>query len=196
MEDRRIQKSKNAIRQSFLGLLQEKSLNQITVSEICRIANIGRGTFYLHYTDIYDLYDQIENHLYEGLYQLFESCYPTTDVENSRRLTEGLTTYVALHKDIFLLLVRSDNGHSLQKLRTAFHEKALLENRRLHPAGNIEYDAVEAVFAVSGIVGVLEEWLNGGMQIPKDTIAEMLNHILGKINAECETEPMMGSKLS
>lgn len=171
MEDRRVQRSKEAIRECFLALLREKRLSKITVSEICRMANIGRGTFYLHYADVYDLYDSIEDELYQGLYQLFESCYPTTEAENSLRLAEGLTSYVEANKDIFLLLVGSENCRSLQKLLRVFHEKVVTETRRVDPDSNVDYEQIEAVFTVSGIVGVLEEWLKGGMIMPRGRVA-------------------------
>ena len=182
MEDRRIQKSKDAIQNSFFELLKEKSLNKITVAEICRMANVGRGTFYLHYMDVYDLYDKIEGELYAGLYQLFEDAFPSTDRENSRKLSEGLTSYIEQRKELFLLLIRADNSHSLQKLKAIFNEKVLLENRRLNPAGNLQYDTVEAIFVVSGMVGVLEQWLADGMKIPRAEIAAMLDRILCKVN--------------
>ena len=182
MTDRRIQKSEDAIQNSFFELLKEKSLNKITVAEICRRANIGRGTFYLHYIDVYDLYDKIENNLYSGLLQLFEDAFPTTDKENSRRLSEGLTMYIEQNRELFLLLIRADNNHSLQKLKSIFNEKVLSENRRLHPVGNLEYDAVESIFVVSGMIGVLEQWLASGMKIPRSEIASMLDRILCKIN--------------
>ena len=182
MEDRRIKKSKDAIQNSFFGLLKEKSLNKITVAEICRTANVGRGTFYLHYMDVYDLYDKIESKLYAGLYQLFEDAFPSTDIENSRRLSEGLTSYIEQHKELFLLLIRADNSYSLKKLKVIFNEKVLLENRSLNPAGNLEYDTVEAIFVVSGMVGVLEQWLADGMKIPRAEIATMLDRILCKVN--------------
>ena len=182
MIDRRVQKSEDAIQNSFLELLREKNLNKITVAEICRRANIGRGTFYLHYIDVYDLYDKIESKLYAGLLQLFEDAFPTTDKENSRKLSEGLTMYIEQNKELFLLLIRADNNHSLQKLKSIFNENVLLENRRLHTDGNLEYDAVESIFVVSGMVGVLEQWLTDGMKIPRPEIATMLNQILCKIN--------------
>ena len=183
MEDRRVQRSKEAIRECFLALLREKRLSKITVSEICRMANIGRGTFYLHYADVYDLYDSIEDELYQGLYQLFESCYPTTEADNSLRLAEGLTSYVEANKDIFLLLVGSENCRSLQKLLRVFHEKVVTETRRVDPDSNVDYEQIEAVFTVSGIVGVLEEWLKGGMIMPRGRVAAMLNRVMCKLNA-------------
>ncbi len=182
MEDRRILKTKEAIQRSFFMLLQEKPLNKIAVAEICRIANIGRGTFYLHYLDVYDLYDKVEGDLYAGLYELFEGAFPTTDHENSRKLAEGLTSYIEQRKEIFLLLIRNGDSHSLQKLKRTFNEKVLAENRRIHPDENLQYDAVEAIFVVSGMVGVMEEWLVDGMTLPRTEIAAMLDRILCKIN--------------
>ena len=110
------------------------------------------------------------------------SAFPTTDKENSRKLSEGLTIYIEQNKELFLLLIRADNNHSLQKLKSIFNENVLLENRRLHTDGNLEYDAVESIFVVSGMVGVLEQWLADGMKIPRPEIATMLNQILCKIN--------------
>lgn len=183
MEDRRVQKSRDAIQSSFLALLGEKRLNKITVSEICRMANVGRGTFYLHYLDVYDLYDKIEGELYAGLYRLFEDAFPSTDRENSRKLSEALTGYVEQHKERFLLLTRVDNRHSLQRLQAVFNEKVQMENQRLNPLGNQQYETMEAIFVVSGMVGVLEQWLTDGMKIPRSEIAKNLDKILCKINA-------------
>lgn len=57
-EDLRIRKTRAAIHEAFLLLLQKKKLEKISVKELCETAMIGKGTFYLHYTDIYDLYRQ------------------------------------------------------------------------------------------------------------------------------------------
>ena len=46
------------IRAALTKLLPEKGLAGITVSDICRAADINRGTFYSHYTDKFDLMDQ------------------------------------------------------------------------------------------------------------------------------------------
>lgn len=67
MKDRRTIKTKRAIRESFLELLKEKEVQQITVSELSRKADLGRGTFYLHYQDVFDLYEQLEKELFDQL---------------------------------------------------------------------------------------------------------------------------------
>lgn len=57
-QDMRIVKTKNALHHALLDLLDEKLLEDISVTEICRTANINRGTFYLHYAQIEDLFEE------------------------------------------------------------------------------------------------------------------------------------------
>jgi len=54
-------KTDQLIRTAFLDLMAGKKYTKITASKICEKANINRGTFYHHYTDIYDLMEKIEN---------------------------------------------------------------------------------------------------------------------------------------
>ena len=63
--DRRIRYTKKIIKETFLNLLEEKELNKITVSEICRISDINRATFYRYYLDVFDLFDKIQDEFVE-----------------------------------------------------------------------------------------------------------------------------------
>lgn len=57
--DLRVTKTKRAIQQAGLALLLKKPLNKITITELAQMALINKGTFYLHYADIYALYDEL-----------------------------------------------------------------------------------------------------------------------------------------
>ena len=59
--DLRIQKTKSAIKTAFLELRRSKSIEKITVTELSRLAGINKATFYLHYSDIYSLAEEIED---------------------------------------------------------------------------------------------------------------------------------------
>ena len=58
--DRRITRTKLAIRTALVALIEEKGFDVLTVKDITTLANINRGTFYLHYQDKFDLLKQIE----------------------------------------------------------------------------------------------------------------------------------------
>ena len=53
--DRRIEKSKRALRAAFLQLRAKKSLQDVKISELCQIADVNKTTFYAHYQNIHEL---------------------------------------------------------------------------------------------------------------------------------------------
>ena len=57
--DLRVTKTRRPIKATFLELVQAKPVQKITVTELAKRAEISKGTFYLHYLDIYDLYNQM-----------------------------------------------------------------------------------------------------------------------------------------
>ena len=64
-EDRRVRKTKRLLREGLAKLMLEKPVKNITVREISELVDINRGTFYLHYKDIYDMVEQIQNEIFE-----------------------------------------------------------------------------------------------------------------------------------
>ena len=58
--DRRIKYTKKTIKDTFISLLSEKDIKKITVSEICKLADINRATFNSYYLDVNDLLDKIQ----------------------------------------------------------------------------------------------------------------------------------------
>ncbi len=59
--DLRIQRTKAAIKEAFIELRKSKPIEKITVTELTKLANINKATFYLHYSDIFMLSDEIED---------------------------------------------------------------------------------------------------------------------------------------
>ena len=54
-QERRYRRTEALILNGLTTLLQQKSIKEITVRELADLVDINRSTFYLHYTDIYDL---------------------------------------------------------------------------------------------------------------------------------------------
>ncbi len=65
--DLRVKKTKSAIINSFLQLRSKKPLERISVKELSDLAEINKATFYLHYKDIYDLSESLENELIDSV---------------------------------------------------------------------------------------------------------------------------------
>lgn len=65
--DLRIQKTRNSIINAFIELRGHKSIEKITVKELSDLALISKATFYLHFKDIYDLSEYLENELIDSI---------------------------------------------------------------------------------------------------------------------------------
>ena len=87
--DLRIQKTKNNIFNAYIELREKKPIEKITVKELTDKAQISKQTFYLHYKDIYDLTEQIEQELIADIMK---------DVEYPENVLESLS---AIAFDIF-----------------------------------------------------------------------------------------------
>jgi AcrR family transcriptional regulator len=76
---RRTQYTERVIREACLEMLQEMPPEKITVSELCRRADINRGTFYLHYRDSADLLETMGTELADELGSRLETMLSSGD---------------------------------------------------------------------------------------------------------------------
>ena len=61
-EDMRTKRTKKALKKAITNLLEKEGIDNISVTDICKEAEVNRVTFYTHYTDKYDLLkDQIRD---------------------------------------------------------------------------------------------------------------------------------------
>ncbi len=102
--DKRVEKTKYAIKNAFMELRRKKSLEKITVKELCELAYINKSTFYSHYEDIYALSDAIE---YEIVFEIISSIPKDLDYNFSnpevftREVTLAFARYMPQLKLIF-----------------------------------------------------------------------------------------------
>lgn len=117
MKDRRTIKTKRAIRESFLELLKEKEVQQITVSELSRKADLGRGTFYLHYQDVFDLYEQLEKELFDQLGGLYDETFPSQDPLDMLSFLNKTTEYLKENQYMLTLFVKPNYQRPINSKR-------------------------------------------------------------------------------
>ena len=63
-ENRSVRLTRKRLSDALITLLMQKPVREITVRELTELANVSRGTFYFHYTDIYDLMDHVEREMF------------------------------------------------------------------------------------------------------------------------------------
>ena len=63
--DRRIRKTRAALKGALANLMLVKQVKDISVRELTDLADVNRGTFYLHYKDVFDLLEKTEDDILE-----------------------------------------------------------------------------------------------------------------------------------
>lgn len=93
--DLRIIKTRANIRNSFIELLLEKDFNEITIQNILDQALINRSTFYNHYSDKYDLVEQLITELMENFALFLNERF--SDMKNDELISALYKTYEYLY---------------------------------------------------------------------------------------------------
>ena len=171
--DRRIRKTRRVIRQCLTELLKTKRIQDITVREISEKADINRGTFYLHYRDIFDLMEQIENELLEELEDVLNHFKASDLLSNPALVFTRVFHLVKENSDMVSILI-GQNGdiNFVNRLKDIVREKCLKDWMELFRPGAgggrqtsrssqntlLDDSAFEAYysFTVSGCIGLVQ----------------------------------------
>ncbi len=169
--DRRARYSIRAMQNSLLELLEEKSLDAVSITELCARADINRGTFYKYYRDVYELYEEIEDGFVEDLRKLFaEACDQeenfflkvTSILQNNRNFVQPNHQTEGASRLLSKLL-----GLVLPKI----YEMVSVQRPDLQP----EAARYRSEFILGGCARVYEVWIKEGMIIPVDQMQVYMN---------------------
>ena len=159
------------IRECFLGLLEQKPIQKITVQDLCEAAEINRATFYRYYEDIYALYDAVTQSFFDALF---------TDIV--RRQQSGNNQISRLQQGVRDALDLIEAKKSLCYL--LFHDVDSLFTykllREIQAAVSSEADQKDALtrlrvsYMCGGILTVIMEWIRDGCRAEKEAIAQVI----------------------
>lgn len=175
--DKRVVKTKRAIRQSFADLASEKDVARITVKEIADRACINRKTFYMHYASVGDVLNEIENDMLETVGNALKtSAAPPNRISPAmmfRKIAETLESESTLCDTI----VKSPAGDGFASklkdtLKAVFAD--LVNDGRHTPRNQIE-PVIE--YVSSGMASVYRQWAATGRTEPLEDISQTVEDI-------------------
>ena len=184
--DRRVLRTKKNIRQAFLHLLSEKSLSQITVKELSDLADINRKTFYMYYSNIEDIFAELEDELVLKLVHVFEKELFQKEMFDSYSFFENLNRTILEDIDLYRILNHSDLlPHLIQRAKNALIEVFFRKYNISADSDNERY-ILYAEYAASGILSMYTKWFSRGFHMSLEeltrTAAEItlygLQHLL------------------
>jgi len=181
------------IQQALIALINQKSLENITITDITRTAKINRGTFYLYYQDKHDLLSQIEIAIMDNLMSmddefkliLTESSTIEQFVKAQKPFTIQKLQYLRKERGLINAMISSHGDPAfIAKVQNYFREfyfnldccpiiaSCLIASDPIIP------DDYRINIITSGIFSTVLHWLEKDTQETPEQIADIINSIL------------------
>lgn len=160
----RKKQSKEKIEKTFLQLVQTKEVADISVSDICKLANLNRSTFYANYIDIYDLVDKIRIRMGDEFANVFVN---DIDAGHNNSSYLKMFNYIKDNQIFFktYFKLKFDDVPTTFK----FHEDLALKYY------NNNYIDYHCEFFKAGLNAIIKKWINGGCLETPEQMVEILS---------------------
>jgi AcrR family transcriptional regulator len=178
-ESRKTRYTRQAIRDSLIELMRTRPITDITIKEICALADISRPTFYAHYRDQYDLLKTIEDEI--SVY--FEKFVFGTDKNTKREIQqqiEDVLQYIESNSNSIQVLLSENGDIGFQKRffyrYTEYVQRKAKNYIEKETAPGIR--EMYSVFTVQGLITLVQYWLKNNMNPPKKELAAMIMKVI------------------
>ena len=167
------------LQNALVDLMLEKAVGKISVKELTQKADVNRSTFYLHYLDIYDMLEQMENEFVETIQGFFHDFFTPLPTSMPLTLFVNISEWLEQDKEYYVKLLRgSASGYIFEELEARIRDEFLtllylifLDEESLDLRTRVN-------FTVSGTVGVLRMWVMEGGNISLVELSETIDDIL------------------
>lgn len=172
-------RSKNLIKKSLAKLLHEKEIGKITVSDIIRDADISRGTFYAHYSDINAVMEQIISEELEKFAFLLSGLDVDPDTSEIDRIIKVACEYMSADMDYYRMLSQSNLlDNFVARIINLYYDKLFDSLHAKHPQYSRNEIDIYLLYITSGLKTVLLSWLSNDITGSPSEISEKLSKLI------------------
>ena len=171
------------IKTTFFRLLTQKNIDKITVSEICALCEINRGTFYRYYQDVYALLSEIET---DFVLDFNNRLREIAKHQNDRLayLTDFLEMFKTKRKFLFVIFTHGNPRefyNIITQTNAANSDLLFSEMFTAYPA---DKDFLQS-FCAGGVAAVIITWIKNDFAAPTEHIARFIIQLSNTVtNAE------------
>ena len=181
--DRRVQRTRRALRDALLSLLPESGWDDISVQDLCERADVGRSTFYLHFQNKEEL-------LVGGLSDLRSMLRAQAITVGDARpgvltFVRGLIDHVDEQRKLFRSIVGRRSGHTVQIRFREMVMRLVAEEIALHAAGGWQRDA-GARYVGGALVELLAWWVDASKARSADDIERYFHQLTAPVIAQLD----------
>lgn len=170
--DRRVARTRLALRDALLALLAEKGWDELSVQEICDRADVGRSTFYLHYQSKEDLLSEGLNDLRDAL---LASAAAGRAAASRFAFLPGLLAHMLENRAVFRTVIGRRSGHAVERRFRAMVVQLLVTEAAREPQGISP--EIRARFIAGGWVDLMAWWVDAADAPPIDVLESQLREL-------------------
>ena len=158
MEDRRIRKTKKAFYNALIELLKENEIRNIGIQELCDLADSHRSTFYYHYSDIYELYAEMESKILDE----FSSAVSADASHSYYGVYDNIISHLRENRDTWIVLLGSNGNRNFKDNVSDILEKKYLEIWKYETGKKSFSEEFYSITRanISAFITLFTEWLN------------------------------------
>lgn len=173
-QDRKSRYTRMVLKDTLIEIMKEKPLSKITIKELCEKADLNRSTFYAHYSNPYELLQDIEEETLSWLKEALISIANKNEKEEMIPLLEDLFQYLARNSNHLQVLLSEQGSPGFQKqLFTLVYQECNFSasvSQKLNLPENEDY----FIFIVNGSVGLIQHWLKNGLKKSPKEMSEII----------------------
>ncbi|MGI6216620.1 MAG: TetR/AcrR family transcriptional regulator [Coriobacteriales bacterium] len=177
-DNRRVRMTKRMIKDALLDLLDSQPIETVSVTALCKEADVSRSTFYLHYGSERDVISEIEEDLIEGIDQLFEQEAPDEEMPLGKQVVM-MCHYFDEHRREAEAVFRSNTPRSefAEKLLRMRVESQPKRYRFLESCNDAQKEVV-TTFLCAGGFEALRSWLLHESDASPEEIGEAIEMMI------------------
>ena len=177
--------------EALINLLEVKSFEYITISDICKQAGVNRSTFYLHYENLNDLLEETTRYLFDGFLSYFSDNLKSITVNiNNCELTDlnfikedylyPYLTYFKNNRRVFSTVLTHSKTFDTEKVFQKLFQNIFdpILSRFHYPIEDRKY---VMMFYLNGVITVTSEWIKDNCEKSIEDVATIIREfILGR----------------
>ena len=156
-KNRSVQRTQALLKDGLTELMQTKPVQNITVRELTDYVNLNRGTFYLHYRDIQDLLEHLENDILDEFIEITNAHQPQDMKGKPFPLICDLYKFLEKNSDfVKLVLVNNQEQNFMNRIKEIIRERCVNDWDEIFANADPWLSEIYSSYVLSGCIGIIE----------------------------------------